>query len=62
MEAFDPDEWEGDASLLEPYVELLRDEEHLCERTFASKHEAFAAGLYLAKAGALEANGQESAK
>jgi hypothetical protein len=38
MNEFDPAAWEGNATLLEPYVELLWDDQDLCERTFASKH------------------------
>jgi hypothetical protein len=60
MNAFDPQAWDGDATLLEPYVEQLCDDTDLCERTFASKHEAFTAGLYLGKAGAVAAEAQES--
>jgi hypothetical protein len=48
-DTFDPDAWEGDADDLRPFQEELLYDDELCARTFCSKHEAFAAGLYLGR-------------
>jgi hypothetical protein len=48
-EPFDPDQWEGDFDELESVQEELLDSEELCDLTFYSKREAFAAGHHLGK-------------
>ncbi len=41
--------WEGDFEELASLRDRLTDEPAVCERVFASKSEAFLAGLYLAE-------------
>ena len=43
--SFRPDDWDGDASELCGYEDDLIDDADLCDATFASKWEAFAAGI-----------------
>jgi hypothetical protein len=48
-EPFDPDGWEGDLDELIGHEDLLANSsEEVCDRVFASKREAFTAGLFLA--------------
>ena len=47
----DLEAWEGALEKLEGHEDLLRADASLCERVFASKHEALLAGMTL---GALE--------
>jgi hypothetical protein len=48
-EPFDPDAWEGDLEELIGHEDLLEySEGDLCDKLFASKHDAFTAGLFLA--------------
>jgi hypothetical protein len=44
---FDPDSWSGDANELRGLEEHLLADADVCDRTFSSKHEAFAAGLHV---------------
>jgi len=44
---FDPDSWDGDAEELKGHEEILSSNYELSEQTFASKHDAFNAGLFL---------------
>jgi hypothetical protein len=46
-DVLDPNAWEGDSEQLIGHEDELADSAELCEQTFASKQEAFTAGLYL---------------
>lgn len=46
---FDPASWSGDVSDLHGYEPRLCEEAELCDRTFATKREAFLAGLALGR-------------
>jgi hypothetical protein len=46
-EKFDPDCWYGDFDELVPVRDLLCYSTELCDQTFCSKNEAYAAGLHL---------------
>jgi hypothetical protein len=51
---FDPDAWDGDPEFLRPFQDELALGHELCDQTFASRREAFAAGLEL---GSTDADG-----
>ena len=47
-------EWDGDVQDLSGHLEELLLSQSLCEETFATKHEAFAAGVALGERSAKE--------
>ena len=44
---FDPSGWDGDPDQLYPFIDEVGGDHELCERTFASKQDAFTLGLDL---------------